>query len=75
MSNTNNKKHWFEPECTLEQMLDFTTKLWEWLGIEGKPTVEQIIDRSTVEMETVLMMRKVEEIEKKKKKEFKKKFI
>lgn len=62
-----NKKPWKLPidhpflvskEPTAEDQIEYTKQLWKDLGIEGTPTKEIIESGKTIEMETVMMIRK-----------------
>lgn len=47
-----------EKKSTVERELEWLTKFWKVIGMKGTPTIEDVQNRSTVELETYLMKRK-----------------
>ena len=47
-----------EKEISLEEQVEWLGKFWEILGIKGKPTKEDLLQRRNVELETVIMIKK-----------------
>lgn len=43
---------------TIERQLIYLTELWRLIGMEGTPTIEDIINPTTTELETILMIRR-----------------
>lgn len=43
---------------TIQEQIHYLAEIWKILGIKGTPTEEDIINPSTRELETILMMKK-----------------
>lgn len=46
-------------EHEIESIIEFLTKLWKYIGMEGTPDRDVVINRNRLEEETILLMRKL----------------